>query len=252
MTGCSLPRGFVTRNICPCFHRVRKGRNARMRVNKRRILVFNSGTCANLAKSREIVRTNVRTVRGCNSNYTNSHFLGNALSLRIRLRGRLTTFMNGSRTLYFSANFAIGSKIVPTLASHGSCVVYSSHSRTSVMSNHHLSFSRRLGCGRGSVTSLRGRLRGYGPSSMGLVVISNMFSVRNSLTGLPRVMHLGRGCGTAVVMSRTRNLNMFKGRKHNIYSRFKLARRVSLVVNAFDGSLTSVNNFVTTSSSVVG
>lgn len=251
-TGCSLPRRFVTGNMCPCFHAVGDRRSARMVVSNGGILVFNSGTCVKLACSGHVVSTSVTTARGCNANYTNSHFLGKALSVRIRLRGRLTRFMKGSRTLYFSAKFAMGRNVVPTIMNHKSCVVYSSHSRTSVMSNHHLTFTARLGCGRGSVRTLRGRLRGYRPSTMGLVIISKMFSVRNSLTGLPRVIHLGGGCGTDVCISRTRNLNMFKGRNHNIYSRFNIARSMSLVVNAFDGSLTSVNNFITKSGTMVG
>lgn len=248
-----MPRGCVRTNICPCFHRVADGRVARMAsVSNRGVLVFNSGTCRNLAGSRHIVSTTGTTLSGCNSNYTNDHFLGNALSLRIRLRGRLTRFVNGSRALYFSANFSMGRNILTYIMNHGSCVVYSSHSRTDVMSNHHLSFTARLRCGRGSVRSLRHILYGLPRSTVGLVIISNIFSVRNSLTGLPRVIGLGRGCGYSVVMSRTRNLNIFNGRKHNIYSRFNLASRMSLVVNAFSGDLTSVNNFVTSSGSAVG
>lgn len=87
---------------------------------------------------------------------------------------------------------------------------------------------------------------------MGLVIVSNMFDVRNSVTGLPRVITLTGGCGTDVVMSRTRNLNILNSRNHKAYGRFRMASSMSLVVNAFDGSLTSVNNFVTSSGRAVG
>lgn len=252
LTGCSLPRRVGTGNMCPCFHYVRDRRGARIVVDNEGILVFNSGSCLNLAGRPGMVRTTIRTAHGCNANYTKSHFLGNALSLRLRLRGRLTRFINGRSTVVCSAKFRMGLNIISYIANHRSCIVYSRLSRTSVIRKHHLSFSAVLGFGRGSVRSLRGRLRGYHPSTIGLVMMSKMFDVRNSVTGLPRVIHLSGGCSTGVVMSRTRNLKILNGRKHNAYSRFKLAGRISLVVNAFDGSLTTVNNFVTTSRSVVG
>ncbi len=151
-----------------------------------------------------------------------------------------------------SANFRMGLKIMSYIANGSSCIVYSRLSRTSVMRKHHLSFSVPHGCHRESVTSLRHRLTHYRPRSVGLVIASNMFSVRNSVTPVPRVIHLTRGCGTGVVISRTRNFNILNPKKHNAYRRFNMTNSMSLLVNAFDGSFTSVNNFVTSSHSAVG
>lgn len=123
LSGCSTPRQTVTTKVCPCFEVVRDSRSARMVVDNGGILVFNSGTCLNLAGRPGMGRTTVSTVGGCNANYTNSHFLGKALSLRVRLRGHLTRFIKGRSTVICSAKFRMGLNIMSYLAKHRSCVV---------------------------------------------------------------------------------------------------------------------------------